>query len=247
MPSLIDLGIVEEVGMRRFFLLAALVAALSFTASAGTVVLTFGAFQDGEEVLDYFNGGTGSLGTGPGPNYGITFGSDSLAFINMTSGGSLNSQEEPSGTDAGMIFLSGSGDLMDVPAGFTSGFSFYYAAPGFPGSVSVYSGLDGTGSLLATLTLPLTADAGNPGCLGYDYCPYVPIGVTFSGTAESVLFSGTANYIVFDDITLGSSIAGGGGGPTSGTPEPATFGLIGLGLATLGVISRRRGKDDRKS
>lgn len=32
--------------------------------------------QIGEEVLGYFDGGFGSLGSGPGPNFGITFTSD---------------------------------------------------------------------------------------------------------------------------------------------------------------------------
>jgi hypothetical protein len=124
---------------------------------------------------------------------------------------------------------------MDVPAGFTTGFSFDYTAPYYTGSVTVWSGLDGGGTELASISLPTTADAGNSGCGGYDYCPYAPVGVTFSGTAQSVIFSGTQNYIIFDDITLGSSTAG-------GAPEPATLGLFGLGLAGLCVISRKQRK-----
>jgi hypothetical protein len=62
----------------------------------------------------------------------------------------------------------------------------------------------------------------------------VPIGVTFAGTAESVLFSGSANYIGFDNVTLGS------GTPTSGTPEPGGLSLLGLGLACLGLIGRKK-------
>ena len=42
------------------------------------VVLTFEGLQNNEQVLNFYNGGSGGSGSGPGPNYGITFGSDSL-------------------------------------------------------------------------------------------------------------------------------------------------------------------------
>jgi hypothetical protein len=43
-------------------------------------------------------------------------------------------------------------------------------------------------------------------CPGHDagFCPFFPIGLAFSGTAESVSFAGVANQIVFDDVTFGS-------------------------------------------
>jgi MYXO-CTERM domain-containing protein len=216
--------------------------ALGVTANAGVIVLNFNGLQDEEPVMNYYNGGLGGDGSGPGPSDGITFGADSLAIISDADGGSGNFDGAPGG-DTVLFFLSGTGDLMDVPAGFTGGFSFYYSAAVDPGSVTVYSGLDGTGSVLATIPLAVTPDGKTdtqPGCSGtYDYCPWVPIGVSFGGTAESVLFSGSANYIGFDEITLGSSTAG-GGPPTSGVPEPAAFGLAGLGLASLVIFRRQR-------
>jgi hypothetical protein len=212
------------------------VMALGVAANAGTVVLTFEGLQDNEEILTYFDGGTGSDGSGPGPNYGITFGSDSLALIQDSAGGTGNFEGNPSG-DATMYFLSGPGDIMNVPAGFTTGFSFYYSAVNDPGTVTVWSGLNGTGTLLQTLDLAVTPKGyPTPPCTdaAEDFCPWFPIGVTFSGTAESVNFSGTANEIGFDEITLGSATAGGG------VPEPAAFGLVGLGLASLVIFRRQR-------
>ena len=44
-------------------------------AMAGPV-LTFEGLQNFERVENYYNGGTGSLGSGPGPGYGITFSSN---------------------------------------------------------------------------------------------------------------------------------------------------------------------------
>ena len=75
------------------------------------------------------------------------------------------------------------------------------------------------------------------GCPGYPgaYCPFFPIGVAFAGTAKSIEFGGVANYVVFDDVTFGSTTPG-------GTPEPSTWAMMMLGLAGLGVIGRRRAK-----
>jgi hypothetical protein len=211
-------------------------------ASAGTIVLNFAGLNGNaeEQVQNYYNGGTGSLGSGPGTNYGISFGSDALACSGQP-GGRCNSAMIPGGPGANLLFfLSGSGDIMNKASGFTTGFSFFYASPFYAGTVDVYSGLDGTGTLLASISLPTTANSGS-GCYGTNFCPYVPIGVTFSGTAESVNFTGTANEIAFADITLGSATAGGG------APEPGTWALLGAGLLALGLASgiRRRRAEPR--
>ncbi len=87
--------------------------------------------------------------------------------------------------------------------------------------MDVFSGLDGTGSLLASLTLPSTPDP---------YNVWVPIGVSFAGTAQSAVFSGSADFIGFDNITLGST--------TPGVPEPAAWSMLLLGVAGLGATLR---------
>jgi len=133
-----------------------------------------------------------------------------------------------------LYFLSGPGDIMNVSAGFTTGFSFYYSAPFYTGSVTIYSGPNGTGTVLASMTLPATPDGttSGPPCSGaYDYCPWIPTGVTFSGTAYSVDFSGTANYIAFDNVTLGSSTP---------APEPGTLVMFGSGALGLAGLLRRK-------
>ena len=202
-------------------------------AQAAVITLTFEGLQNLEPVGDYYNGGMGGFGSGPGPNYGISFGSDSLAIISGCCGGTGNFSGSPTMPTV-LFFLSGPGDVMNVAAGFDTGFSFYYSAVVYPGSVSVYDGPDGTGNLLAFLDLPVTPSGGSPECTYGSYCPWFPIGVTFSGTAYSVVFSGSADYIAFDNITLGS------GTPTPGTPEPGT--LVMLGSGALGVVSMLRRK-----
>jgi PEP-CTERM motif len=205
-------------------------------AMAGTVVLTFSGLGNEEPVGNYYNGGFGGNGSGPGPKYGITFESNALAITSEANGGSGNFDGEPTCCNI-LFFLNGTGDVMNVSAGFKTGFSFYYSAPLYAGSVTVWSGPDATGTELASITLPLTPDGttyGPPCSSLYDYCPWKPIGVSFSGTAESVNFSGTANYIGFANITLGSAT------PTPTVPEPASLLLIGAGLAGLAMKLHRR-------
>jgi hypothetical protein len=197
--------------MRKLLLalpVVALAAAYLPAANAAVVTLTFEGLKDQEAILNFYNGGTGSLGSS-GTNYGIAFGPDSLAIISAGSGGSGNFSNSPSG-DTIAFFLSGAGDVMNVAAGFTTGFSFYYAAA-FAGSVTVFDGLNGTGSVLATLALPVTP---NP------YTVWDPVGVSFAGTAKSVVFSGSANFIGFDNITLGATTPGGS------VPEPSSIVLL---------------------
>jgi hypothetical protein len=185
------------------------------TASHASIVLTFDGLQQEEPILNYYNGGFGGDGSGPGPNYGITFSSNSLAL----NSGNFGNNPSPPGI---AFFLSGGGDLMDVAGGFNTGFSFYYAAY-TAGSVSVWSGLDGTGTELANLALPVTPNA------AYDW---IPIGVSFAGTALSVNFGGAANEIGFDNVTLGASTPG-------GVPEAPTWAMMMLGFAGLGFAGYR--------
>jgi len=211
--------------MKRLFCLLATVLLFGAVAAQATNVLTFSGFQAPyESILGYYNGGVGGLGTGPGPNYGVVFGSEALALPN---GPGSNVSDEPGGSTGSMIFLSGA-DIMDVAGGFTTGFSFFYAAPSYPGSVSVYSGLDGTGSLLGTLNLSPNGSY----CGSHIYSCWTAVGVSFSGTAQSAIFAGTANYIAFSNVTLGSS--------NPGTPEPGTLVMFGSGVLGLAGVIRRK-------
>ena len=196
---------------KRIGFLAVIVTISCIATANATIVLDFSGLQNLEPIENYYNGGNGGFGSGPGPSYGIGFGSDSLAIISELDGGTGNFQNAPGGSTIA-FFLQGNGDVMDKASGFTTGFSFYYSASS-PGSVSVYSGLDGSGTQLTTLDLPTTPQT-NGGSTYYN--TWYPVGVNFAGTAESVVFSGAANYIGFSDITLGSATAGGT------IPEPST-------------------------
>lgn len=199
---------------------------------ANVIVLTFEGIGNNASINDFYNGGTDSDGNS-GPDYGINFSSDSLGLIDAEAGGTGNFAHEPS-PDTAAYFLSGGAAVMNVAAGFTTGFSFYYTAINQPGSVVVYAGPNGTGNILASIALSITS-ASCSGDPAGDFCQFDPIGVTFMGTAMSVAFGGTANQVAFDNITLGSATPGGGG-----VPEPGVLGMFGLGLLLIGGAAWRK-------
>jgi hypothetical protein len=188
-------------------------------ADSTPVVLTFEGVGNFVTVGNFYNGGAGG-------NFGVVFGAGSLALTPLP-GGNGDFTNAPSG-DTILFFLAGTGDVMNVTGGFSTGFSFFYTATQVPGSITLWSGFDGTGALLATLSLPV-----NGACTTAS-CTWTPAGVTFAGTAESVDFTGSAGNVGFDN-TLGSATPG---GATTPTPEPATMLLLGVG--SLGLLRARR-------
>lgn len=74
----------------KYAMVGAAFVLCSAAQGRASITLTFEGLQDNEQVLNYYNGGFGGNGSGPGPNYGITFGSDSLAIISTAAGGNGN-------------------------------------------------------------------------------------------------------------------------------------------------------------
>jgi hypothetical protein len=214
-------------------LLAASASAAFAAPALATTVLTFEGVGNLASVNNFYNGGTDSLGNS-GTNYGINFSTTSLGLVDSDAGGSGNTANEPSG-ETTLVFLSGGAATMNVAAGFDTGFSFFYSSNSANGFVTVYDGLNATGNVLATLNLAQQFSDGCAGDPNGQYCNWTPLGVTFAGTAMSVDFGGTANFIVFDDITLGSATPG-------SVPEPGTWAMMLLGFGGIGLSMRRRRK-----
>jgi hypothetical protein len=228
--------------MRRVLQLAALGAVLTFAAKADVVEMIFDGLvspttgvallADGDEVQNYFDGGEDSYGN-TGPNYGVTFSDDATTYSNAEAGNGTGTAPfggDPFG-DTALTFVSGGSATMDVAgSGFSNGFSFYYSADG-QSTISIWDGPGGSGDLLQTLTLTVNTSACTP---SETFCPFTPLGVSFSGVAESVTFGNTVGLVAFDDFTLGSDIPA--------TSEPGALKMLGLGLVCLLAVSRKRRK-----
>ena len=193
------------------------------TVSAAVVTLDFEGIPNSSPVGTYYAAG------------GYVFSPATLALVDADAGGSGNFANEPSPNTI-MFFLDSNSALLDVAAGFDTGFSFYYTSS-TSAPVNVWSGLGGTGTLLATLNLSAQYNAGCTGDPSGDFCNFSPIGVTFVGTAHSIDFGGTAGFTGYDNITFGSSTPGNPGGTV---PEPATWALMITGFGLVGSALRRR-------
>ncbi|MBN8808314.1 MAG: PEP-CTERM sorting domain-containing protein [Sphingomonas sp.] len=191
-------------------------------------------------IGDYYNGGTSSIGTS-GTNYGVQFTTGATLLCLNTAGTTCSNTSRGgqgiSTSQFGALYFPSAGATMNVAAGFNTGFAGVYSNPfGSATTVNIYSGLNGTGTLLATTSLGST---GTGTCNtnisgGAAYCPFNNFSLGFSGTAMSVVFGGTVNQQVFDDFTFGSTTVGGA------VPEPATWAMMMLGFGALGGMLRRR-------
>jgi hypothetical protein len=194
------------------------------------IVLDFEGLGNSDNVNGFYDGGTSSQGYS-GTNYGIGFSPSALALIDSDVGGTGNFANEPS-PETIMFFLTGL-PIMNVPAGFEDGFSFYYCSS-VAGSVTVYDGVDGTGAVLTVLDFPATGINQVGGDPTGDFDLWLPVGVAFDGIAKSVVFSGVENQTGFDDITFGSETPGGG----EETPLSDWALFIAIGLILMFAIFR---------
>ena len=192
--------------------LAALSAALlaSLPALANThLVLDFEGVASFAPVGDYYAG--------------ISFSDAALGLKNDELGTYFSHAPTP-GT---VMFASDSSAVMSVAKGFVGEVSFYYsAASSALDVVTIYSGLNGTGSELGSISLSKNAQLG--GCSDSAFCNWQRISLTFNGTAHSMSFGGNAGNVAFDNLAI------------TAVPEPGSAVLMALGGAVLLLGARRR-------
>jgi hypothetical protein len=119
------------------------------------------------------------------------------------------------------VFNAGAG------GGFLDSLSLaYFNVSGSNGTVSIWSGLNGGGTQLASLTLGDNSASADVQLLN----TWTLASTNFTGLAQSIVFSGNDGYIAYDNVTVNA------------VPLPAALLLFPMGAAGLGLTARRKRK-----
>jgi hypothetical protein len=206
--------------MKMLTLAAALLAAAP--AFAASTVVDFEGVTSFASIQDYYNGGTDSAGAS-GPDLGVSFTDAALGLSNDVATTFFSHAPSP----LGVMIASDATATMNVAAGFSGDLAFWYSAltPALD-VVKIYSGLNGSGTLLGAISLSQNATLG---CNDSPVCNFQRISLSFAGTAHSAVFGGNFGNVAFDDVTI------------STVPEPASALLMALGGCGLLLAARRRG------
>lgn len=198
--------------------LALLAAAPAF---AQTVKLDFeGTAGFVNTIGQFYNGGTDGLGN-TGPNYGVSFTDGAVALSNDALGPYYADAPSP----LAVMYAFDSNAFMNVVSGFSGALGFAYSSTLGGAAVNIYSGLNGTGTLLASASLLANASTG---CTVTTFCNFDATSLNFAGIGRSVGFGGNPGEVLFDDVSI------------TAVPEPSTYLMLALGLAAVGFAGRRR-------
>lgn len=209
--------------MKYFVALSALAVPMfaATPAWAQSVLVTFETPTSFASINTHYAGGTDSAGVA-GMNLGVSFGGDVLAVRN-------DFPSEPNFSNApsaiGVMAPVGPDAFMNMAIGFTDLSFFYSSSAVVADGVKVWSGLGGTGTVLASLSLANNAQFL---CSNAPYCRFDNVSTTFSGVGRSVSFDGAVGVAGFDNVSF------------TPVPEPTTLVLMALGLAGVAGVARRR-------
>jgi hypothetical protein len=227
------------------------IAALLAASPAFATTITFGTEANQAQIENYFNGGTDSQGKS-GTNVGISFsnnGESLKAGFSAASGGTGLFENVPSGAPGVLFFapITGSGgNLTSYTTGvinYASGFQnigFNYSllnnASANASTVTLWSGLDGTGTELGTISL--FANAASVACTGNvaptglsrdEFCTWSNTSAQVAGVAQSAVFTGKGlGSTELDAVSLTT------------VPLPATLWLMVSAVGGLAGLVRRR-------
>ena len=141
--------------------------------------LTFDGFLNDETILTYYMGGFGSLGSGPGPAFGITFTPGLVADPTRLLFG-------PSAR------ITGTSATMNLDSAFLGLVSFYFAGNG---TVSFFSGQNGSGTQLSSFGL-VSMSLPSTGTFGASLLPF-----------QSAVFTpAVGSTLRLDSITFGAQV-----------------------------------------
>lgn len=199
---------------------AALLALGAATPAFATTTFDFEAVTSFASIADFYNGGADGAGK-VGPALGVSFGGDALGLAN-----DFDTYFTHAPSPIGVMTPVGSDSALNAASGFANSISFYYASnTAIAGGVQVWSGLDGTGSLLRSFDLAANAQSG---CTDSAFCHFDVLSGAFDGIARSVTFGNAANAAAFDNVTVAA------------VPEPSSVAMMVAGLVGVAAVARRR-------
>lgn len=204
-------------------LISALVAGLisAAPAFAENITLDFEGAGPYNFINAFYNGGTNDAGAS-GVNYGISFAGAAYALSNDPAA-PIYSNAPTAGT---IMSTSDADGAMTVASGFSGIVSFYYSSAA-AATVNVWSGANGTGSVLASFSL--NANAQN-NCTDTAYCNWDVASLDLGNTvAQSIQFGGAIGT-GFDNVSVNT------------VPVPAAGWLMLSGLGATGLLRRRHAK-----
>ena len=213
----------EKQTLLAFALGAASISAMAVPATPGAAPITidFEGVNSFASVGEYNNGGTDSAGNSD-TDYGVSFTPSVMGLANDAVDTYFSNAPSP----LNVMYATDSAAYMNVALGFVDLASFYYSSTtAAPNAIQIFSGLNGTGSVLGSFSLNLNTPQG---CTGALYCNFEKTTVVFSGVARSIAFGGNNGNVAFDDVTI------------TPVPEASTYAMLALGLGAIGLYARRR-------
>lgn len=244
--------------IHKISLAAAIGLGLAGAAGAQNVTLPLGGnitgyyqLHTGADILNFFDGGSDSVASdGTGPNLGIQFSANATAQLpgDNAATGDGKFENNPSGSNEIVYFgfSSSTAAYVNYAAGFT-GFNVNYSYSnnsGAAGEAYLFSGLNGTGTLLGTVSLAPASSSTACSVSTDAYCTWQAASLT-AGTAlaESVVFGvtgltsgGTSTGAPVEDMEFdGLTFTG-----ANPVPLPASVWLMLGGIAGFAGIARRR-------